>query len=646
MNGKQIKEEVIRYLEDDNYRYAILIDGEWGCGKTYFVTHELLDAITDYEKKHSKRKVRYISLYGCKSVDEVEENIYCSMLDEQFYEKYYKIKKGDNFYGEKKEKIKRKGEIITNVSRKIVGTIMQRFEISYKAYEYVSDFFMMNKNIFIFDDLERCGCSPNDILGYINGLVEHEGAKVILVAYEDEIGFLYETGKKELQYMVAADERIQIPQEKSMFSSIGQSENKPVMNIEELVRRRGKIFADMEINQQYIKIREKLIGMTLKYETDMVAIMHLLIRNSKITEELKRKLNDNVQGFIGTMTTYEHRNLRTFQFFLSKIKYLVEQFNETEIDKRYTPAALDFMIGNCFMLCVEYKADVKEPEERFAKICFQNERRLKSVKDYVEHSSFDKNGFKTEIAAYVESELSNRLPSDDPYSQLYSQHYIRTQEWVEEKIEQVLEKLKNNEYRFNVYSNMLVLFLQLIEYGFPEEIMLKAEKYMIENAKQSDKERILDDFISSEKPEVIEKCKGIIQKINREVKIAKENFWQMAIQDILQRDEFWGKELETYWINNKQYIPSDVQLLSGIDADAMAEKIIQSNAENILNFRSFLDWLYPQNVRKLYVDEDMKTISAIIEKLEGYDESDLIKKAQLKHLREQLVQIKQHQQSN
>lgn len=193
---------------------------------------------------------------------------------------------------------------------------------------------------------------------------------------------------------------------------------------------------------------------------------------------------------------------------------------------------------------------------------------------------------------------------------------------------------------------MLVLFLQLIEYGFPEEIMLKAEKYMIENAKQSDKERILDDFISSEKPEVIEKCKGIIQKINREVKIAKENFWQMAIQDILQRDEFWGKELETYWINNKQYIPSDVQLLSGIDADAMAEKIIQSNAENILNFRSFLDWLYPQNVRKLYVDEDMKTISAIIEKLEGYDESDLIKKAQLKHLREQLVQIKQHQQSN
>lgn len=79
----------------------MLIDGEWGCGKTYFVTHELLDVITDYENENNKRKVRYISLYGCKSVEEVEENIYCSMLDEQFYEKYNQIRNVDDFYGEK-----------------------------------------------------------------------------------------------------------------------------------------------------------------------------------------------------------------------------------------------------------------------------------------------------------------------------------------------------------------------------------------------------------------------------------------------------------------------------------------------------------------------------------------------------------------
>ena len=41
MQEKQVSEEILRYLDDDNYNYAVLIDGEWGCGKTYFVLNKL-----------------------------------------------------------------------------------------------------------------------------------------------------------------------------------------------------------------------------------------------------------------------------------------------------------------------------------------------------------------------------------------------------------------------------------------------------------------------------------------------------------------------------------------------------------------------------------------------------------------------------
>ena len=41
MNEQQIVEEVNRYLVDKSYQYAILIEGEWGCGKTYFVKNRL-----------------------------------------------------------------------------------------------------------------------------------------------------------------------------------------------------------------------------------------------------------------------------------------------------------------------------------------------------------------------------------------------------------------------------------------------------------------------------------------------------------------------------------------------------------------------------------------------------------------------------
>ena len=65
MTEQQIKEEVLRYLKDESYQYAILIDGEWGSGKTYFVNNILTKEIKKQEEKTEKpRSVKYISLYG------------------------------------------------------------------------------------------------------------------------------------------------------------------------------------------------------------------------------------------------------------------------------------------------------------------------------------------------------------------------------------------------------------------------------------------------------------------------------------------------------------------------------------------------------------------------------------------------------
>ncbi|MFR2037329.1 MAG: P-loop NTPase fold protein [Anaerobutyricum sp.] len=73
MNEQQIVEEVNRYLVDKSYQYAILIEGEWGCGKTYFVKNRLTQEINNLEKNRGKRKIKYISLYGCKSIDEIKK---------------------------------------------------------------------------------------------------------------------------------------------------------------------------------------------------------------------------------------------------------------------------------------------------------------------------------------------------------------------------------------------------------------------------------------------------------------------------------------------------------------------------------------------------------------------------------------------
>lgn len=67
MTDSQITQEILRYIEDSSYDYAVLIDGEWGCGKTYYIKNSLIKDIVSHEgEKENGRKVKYISLYGCK----------------------------------------------------------------------------------------------------------------------------------------------------------------------------------------------------------------------------------------------------------------------------------------------------------------------------------------------------------------------------------------------------------------------------------------------------------------------------------------------------------------------------------------------------------------------------------------------------
>ena len=42
---KEIEQVISRYLEEKDTDYAVMITGEWGCGKTYYAKHGLSDII-------------------------------------------------------------------------------------------------------------------------------------------------------------------------------------------------------------------------------------------------------------------------------------------------------------------------------------------------------------------------------------------------------------------------------------------------------------------------------------------------------------------------------------------------------------------------------------------------------------------------
>lgn len=284
MTEKQITEEILRYLKDESYNYAVLIDGEWGSGKTFFANRTLTEAINEQEKQlETNRSVKYISLYGCKNMTDVQENVAWSFAEDARQKIQKKVKWGDTA-----EKIT--GNFVLT-SQKIGNVIMKKFLSGESLYEISTDWLNLGSFIFIFDDLERCDCPINEVLGFFNELVEHENTKVIIIANEKELSDIAETQYLELQYYLTLDDRIQWPKsDKSNTWTHYNNKNSTSLSFREMERRRELLFPAAEGNDNYRRIREKVIGVTLKYDPNIPEIISQIIEASNYENSIKELL--------------------------------------------------------------------------------------------------------------------------------------------------------------------------------------------------------------------------------------------------------------------------------------------------------------------------------------------------------------------
>lgn len=72
---KDIQNTITNYLSEKNTDYGIMLTGEWGCGKTYFVKNLL---------KSGKYKNLHISISGKENISEIIDDIYLSSLIKKF----------------------------------------------------------------------------------------------------------------------------------------------------------------------------------------------------------------------------------------------------------------------------------------------------------------------------------------------------------------------------------------------------------------------------------------------------------------------------------------------------------------------------------------------------------------------------------
>ncbi|WP_415328742.1 P-loop NTPase fold protein [Chryseobacterium sp. MMS23-Vi53] len=158
--------------------YAIQLTGNWGVGKTFFyknVIEKLVGEIKVYNNATKSYKPIYISLFGLKSIEEIQEKIVFELFESKLFDKYkenkvFKITK--NIL-----KIGLKGFLNFNK----IGT-----DFNTEIKDIGQNVLGSNELFICFDDLERINSKLdiNDFIGYVNSLVD-EGVKVLIITNEN-----------------------------------------------------------------------------------------------------------------------------------------------------------------------------------------------------------------------------------------------------------------------------------------------------------------------------------------------------------------------------------------------------------------------------------------------------------------------------
>ena len=156
------------YCDPKHHRdFAVLVDGPWGAGKTYFIKNFL----KDYPRH------LYVSLYGVASTQQIDDELFRQLhpvLASSTMRLIGRVAKG---------LLKGTVKIDLDQDGKDDGSAT----LGVPDLELKKEMSDPDGRLLVFDDLERCSLPVSEVLGYINAFVEHVGLKAIIVANEAEI---------------------------------------------------------------------------------------------------------------------------------------------------------------------------------------------------------------------------------------------------------------------------------------------------------------------------------------------------------------------------------------------------------------------------------------------------------------------------
>ena len=300
---EDLVESILDYVRSDYTDYAIMINGEWGSGKTHFWNNKIRKKIESLQLNGKRYTTIYMSLYGISNLEEISKKIFIETT--QLMDK--NLRKFMDANGQTTiPEYAKTGIDMAN----FFGVTQNGDRVDY------AEFFSTDDKVLCFDDLERANVDVIDILGYINNFVEHDHIKTIIICNEKELSTKLKSSNLEMKTFIATyllDKQ----------DELNKSDKPMVEKIQD------KIEHVFDKANDYERIKEKLIGETFEYAPKFDYIINGILMRYESNPDLIRFLRENTGLIISTFHKSGTRNLRILKHALNDFKKIYEMVNKS-----------------------------------------------------------------------------------------------------------------------------------------------------------------------------------------------------------------------------------------------------------------------------------------------------------------------------